>query len=128
MAALPDRFQSSAPLWLDLAVIVFVVWGLRVAFRWFRNPSSLATLYQVRELTPKHAARTATRLRGLVEGHQAQGVPAARPRACCWGTTCRPASSCAESDEDTYVAIMAPRAGKSTSLAIPVAEEARAPC
>lgn len=107
----------------DLAVVAFVVWGLRWAFRWFRNPSSLATLHQVRELTPKHAARTATRLRASLKEAKASELPA-RDRGVLLGDHMPSGVELRGSDEDTYVAIMAPRAGKSTSLAIPVAEEA----
>ncbi|MFG2884884.1 type IV secretory system conjugative DNA transfer family protein [Streptomyces sp. NPDC048297] len=107
----------------DLAVIVFVVWGLRWAFRWFRNPSSLATLHQVRELTPKLAARTATRLRASLKDTNPKEIPA-RDRGVLLGDHLPSGVELRGSDEDTYVAIMAPRAGKSTSLAIPVAEEA----
>ncbi|WP_327687081.1 type IV secretory system conjugative DNA transfer family protein [Streptomyces sp. NBC_00467] len=107
----------------DLAVIVFVVWGLRWAFKWFRNPSSLATLHQVRELTPKQAARTATRLRTSLKDTKPKEVPA-RDRGVLLGDHRPSGIELRGSDEDTYVAIMAPRAGKSTSLAIPVAEEA----
>ncbi|MFE2492053.1 type IV secretory system conjugative DNA transfer family protein [Streptomyces mirabilis] len=107
----------------DLAVTVFLVWGLRWAFRWFRNPSSLATLHQVRELTPKHAARTAIRLRASLKGAKPSKLPA-RDRGVLLGDHMPSGVELRGSDEDTYVAIMAPRAGKSTSLAIPVAEEA----
>ncbi|MFI9311224.1 type IV secretory system conjugative DNA transfer family protein [Streptomyces triculaminicus] len=107
----------------DLAVLVFIVWGLRWAFRWFRNPSSLATLHQLRELTPKHAARTATRLRASLKGTKPSELPA-RDRGVLLGDHMPSGVELRGSDEDTYVAIMAPRAGKSTSLAIPVAEEA----
>ncbi|MFE0364734.1 type IV secretory system conjugative DNA transfer family protein [Streptomyces griseoaurantiacus] len=107
----------------DLAVVVFLVWGLRWAFRWFRNPSSLATLHQVRELTPKHAARTATRLRASLKEAKPSTLPA-RDRGVLLGDHLPSGVELRGSDEDTYVAIMAPRAGKSTSLAIPVAEEA----
>ncbi|MFF3578592.1 type IV secretory system conjugative DNA transfer family protein [Streptomyces mirabilis] len=108
---------------LDVAVIVLVVWGLRVTFRWFRNPSSLATLHQVRELTPKHAADTATRLRVSLKGTKPKDVKAA-DRGVLLGDHMPSGVELRGSDEDTYVAIMAPRAGKSTSLSIPVAEEA----
>ncbi|MFE2314121.1 type IV secretory system conjugative DNA transfer family protein [Streptomyces sp. NPDC059441] len=108
---------------LDVAVIALVVWGLRVTFRWFRNPSSLATLHQVRELTPKHAARTATRLRASLKGVKPKEIKAA-DRGVLLGDHMPSGVELRGSDEDTYVAIMAPRAGKSTSLSIPVAEEA----
>ncbi|MGI5484992.1 type IV secretory system conjugative DNA transfer family protein [Streptomyces lavendofoliae] len=108
---------------LDLAVIALIVWGLRVTFRWFRNPSHLATLYQVRELTPKHAARTATRLRASLKDADPKEIEA-RDRGVLLGDHLPSGIELRGSDEDTYVAIMAPRAGKSTSLAIPVAEEA----
>lgn len=107
----------------DLATVVFIIWGLRWAFRWFRNPNSLATLHQVRELTPKHAARTATRLRSSLKGTKPSKVPA-RDRGVLLGDHMPSGVELRGSDEDTFVAIMAPRAGKSTSLAIPVAEEA----
>ncbi|MEU9535820.1 TraM recognition domain-containing protein [Streptomyces sp. NPDC048213] len=107
----------------DLAVVVFVVWGLRWAFRWFRNPSSLATLHQVRELTPKHAAVTATRLRTSLKGTKPSELPP-RDRGVLLGDHLPSRIELRGSDEDTFIAIMAPRAGKSTALAIPVAEEA----
>jgi type IV secretory pathway TraG/TraD family ATPase VirD4 len=110
---------------LDVAVVALVVWGLRVVLRWFHNPSSLATLYQVRELTPKRAAHTATRLRASLKGTKPKDVPA-RDRGVLLGDHLPSRVELRGSDEDTYVAIMAPRAGKSTSLAIPVAEEAPA--
>lgn len=110
---------------LDVAVVALIVWGLRVAFRWFRNPSHLATLHQVRELTPKHAARTATRLRASLKATEPKTI-AARDRGVLLGDHLPSGVELRGSDEDTYVAIMAPRAGKSTSLAIPVAEEAPA--
>jgi type IV secretory pathway TraG/TraD family ATPase VirD4 len=106
----------------DVVVIALVVW-LRVTFRWFRNPSSLATLHQVRELTPRHAARTATRLRASLKDAKPKEIPA-RDRGVLLGDHMPSGVELRGSDEDTYVAIMAPRAGKSTSLAIPVAEEA----
>ncbi|MEU5163917.1 TraM recognition domain-containing protein [Streptomyces sp. NPDC020875] len=107
----------------DLAVVVFLVWGLRWAFRWFRNPSSLATLHQVRELTPKHAARTATRLRASLKDTAPKRL-APRDRGVLLGDHRPSGVELRGNDEDTYVAVMAPRAGKSTSLAIPVALEA----
>ncbi|MFD4555249.1 type IV secretory system conjugative DNA transfer family protein [Streptomyces sp. NPDC058469] len=107
----------------DLAVVVFLVWGLRWAFRWFRNPNSLATLHQVRELTPKAAARTALRLRSSLKGTKPAKVPP-RDRGVLLGDHMPSGVELRGSDEDTYIAIMAPRAGKSTALAIPVAEEA----
>ncbi|MFJ8194716.1 type IV secretory system conjugative DNA transfer family protein [Streptomyces sp. NPDC096094] len=102
-----------------------IVWGMRWAFRWFRNPTSLATLHQVRELTPRAAARTATRLRTSLKEVNPKDVPA-RDRGVLLGDHLPSGVELRGSDEDTYVAIMAPRAGKSTSLAIPVAEEAPA--
>ncbi|MER6198066.1 TraM recognition domain-containing protein [Streptomyces sp. NPDC001586] len=108
---------------LDVVVVALVVWGLRLAFRWFRNPTSLATLHQVRELTPKHAARTATRLRASLKDTKPSEIPA-RDRGVLLGDHLPSGVELRGSDEDTFVAIMAPRAGKSTSLAIPVAEEA----
>ncbi|MFE7443795.1 type IV secretory system conjugative DNA transfer family protein [Streptomyces chartreusis] len=108
---------------LDVAVVVLVVWGLRLSFRWFRNPSGLATLYQVRELTPKHAARTATRLRTSLKDVKPKEIKAA-DRGVLLGDHMPSRVELRGSDEDTYIGIMAPRAGKSTALSIPVAEEA----
>ncbi|MET9206794.1 TraM recognition domain-containing protein [Streptomyces bacillaris] len=108
---------------LDLLVVILVVWGLRVVFRWYRNPSSLATLHQMRELTPKHAARTAIRLRPSLRETKPKDV-APRDRGVLLGDHLPSGVELRGSDEDTYVAIMAPRAGKSTAIAIPVAEEA----
>ncbi|MET8855547.1 TraM recognition domain-containing protein [Streptomyces sp. NPDC004579] len=108
---------------LDVAVVALVVWGLRAVFRWFRNPSSLATLHQVRELTPKPAAVTATRLRASLKGSK-PGDLAARDRGVLLGDHLPSGVELRGSDEDTYAAIMAPRAGKSSAIAIPVAEEA----
>lgn len=108
---------------VDIAVVSLIVWGLRWAFRWFRNPSGLATLHQVRELTPKYAARTATRLRVSLKDADPKKIPP-RDRGVLLGDHLPSKVELRGSDEDTYVAIMAPRAGKSTSLAIPVAEEA----
>ncbi|WP_240499061.1 type IV secretory system conjugative DNA transfer family protein [Streptomyces prasinus] len=110
---------------VDVAVVGLIVWGLRWTFRWFRNPSSLATLHQVRDLTPKLAARTATRLRSSLKDAKPKDIPA-RDRGVLLGDHLPSGVELRGSDEDTYVAIMAPRAGKSTSLAIPVAEEAPA--
>ncbi|PJE97111.1 hypothetical protein CUT44_14100 [Streptomyces carminius] len=110
---------------VDVVAVALLAWGLRWAFRWFRNPSHLATLHQVRELTPKHAARTATRLRASLKGADPKKIPA-RDRGVLLGDHLPSRVELRGSDEDTYVAIMAPRAGKSTSLAIPVAEEAPA--
>ncbi|WP_331720633.1 TraM recognition domain-containing protein (plasmid) [Streptomyces sp. NBC_00161] len=107
----------------DVVVIVLMVWGLRLGLRWFRNPSSLATLHQVRELTPAHASRTATRLRASLKDTKPKEIPAC-DRGVLLGDHLPSGVELRGSDEDTYVAIMAPRAGKSTSLAIPVAEEA----
>ncbi|POX58832.1 hypothetical protein C3492_35450 [Streptomyces sp. Ru62] len=111
---------------VDLAVTVLMVWALRVAFRWFRNPSHLATLYQVRELTPKRAARTATRLRASLKNVKPGNVKRA-DRGVLLGDHMPSGVELRGSDEDTFAAIMAPRAGKSTAIAIPVAEEAPGP-
>ncbi|MFJ4622561.1 type IV secretory system conjugative DNA transfer family protein [Streptomyces sp. NPDC088812] len=108
---------------LDAVVIALVAWGLRWAFRWFRNPSHLATLHQMRELTPTHAARKATQLRASLKDVKPKDVAPA-DRGVLLGDHLPSGVELRGNDEDTYVAIMAPRAGKSTSLAIPVAEEA----
>ncbi|WP_317933407.1 type IV secretory system conjugative DNA transfer family protein [Streptomyces cellostaticus] len=108
---------------LDAVVIGFVVWGLRVLMRWFRNPSDLATLYQLRELTPRQAARTASRLRVSLRGVKSKKIKPA-DRGVLLGDHLPSGVELRGSDEDTYLAIMAPRAGKSTSLSIPIADEA----
>ncbi|WP_374987156.1 type IV secretory system conjugative DNA transfer family protein [Streptomyces fradiae] len=107
----------------DVAVVALIVWGLKVSFKWFRNPSSLATLHQLRELTPKPAAITATRLRASLKDVSPKEI-GPRDRGVLLGNHIPSGVELRGSDEDTFVAIMAPRAGKSTSLAIPVAEEA----
>jgi type IV secretory pathway TraG/TraD family ATPase VirD4 len=111
---------------LDVVVVALVVWGLRWVLRWYRNPRSLATLDQVRDLTPTRAAATAVRLRPSLEGTKVSKVKPA-DRGVLLGDHLPSGVELRGSDEDTYVAIMAPRAGKSTSLAIPVAEEAPGP-
>lgn len=110
---------------VDAAVVAALVWGLWAGLRWFHNPSHLATLHQVRDLTPQHAARTATRLRASLKGTKPKEIKTA-DRGVLLGDHLPSGVELRGSDEDTYVAIMAPRAGKSTSLAIPVAEEAPA--
>ncbi|MBV6700309.1 TraM recognition domain-containing protein [Kitasatospora aureofaciens] len=109
----------------DLAVVAAIVWGLWISLRWFRNASHLATLHQVRDLTPKSAARTATRLRASLKGTKPKKVKAA-DRGVLLGNHMPTKVELRGSDEDTYLALMAPRAGKSTAIAIPVAEEAPA--
>ncbi|WP_331758879.1 TraM recognition domain-containing protein (plasmid) [Streptomyces sp. NBC_01544] len=108
---------------VDLVVVTAIIWGLRAITRWFRNPRGLATLHEVRDLTPKPAARTATRLRSSLKDTKPKQLKAA-DRGVLLGDHLPSGVELRGSDEDTYVAIMAPRAGKSTSLAIPVAEEA----
>ena len=108
---------------LDAVVTAVLVWGLWIASRWFRNPSDMATLHQLRELTPTPAARTATRLRVSLKEVKPRAVPPA-DRGVLLGNHLPSGVELRGSDEDTFVAIMAPRAGKSTALAIPVAEEA----
>ncbi|NGO40624.1 type IV secretory system conjugative DNA transfer family protein [Streptomyces ureilyticus] len=126
-AAWPHSQTASVigALLVDAAVLAALVWGLRVAFRWFRNPDHLATLYQVRELTPKRAAATATRLRHSLKDANPKEIKAA-DRGVLLGDHMPSKRELRGSDEDTFVAIMAPRAGKSTALAIPIAEEAPA--
>ncbi|MGV9939657.1 hypothetical protein [Streptomyces sp. NPDC003401] len=77
----------------------------------------------MRELSPKQAAATATRLRSSLKGTKPAQVPP-RDRGVLLDDHLPSGVELRGSDEDTYVAIMAPRAGKSTSLAISVAEEA----
>ncbi len=108
---------------LDAAVVAFLVWGIRLVRRRYGNPTGLATLHQVRELTPRPAARTAIRLRASLKGAD-PGRLAARDRGVLLGDHLPTGVELRGSDEDTYVAVMAPRAGKSTALAIPIAEEA----
>ncbi|MFD7753271.1 type IV secretory system conjugative DNA transfer family protein [Streptomyces sp. NPDC059757] len=108
---------------VDLVVVTAIIWGLWAITRWFRNPRGLATLHEVRDLTPKPAARTATRLRSSLKDTKPKQLKAA-DRGVLLGDHLPSGVELRGSDEDTYVAIMAPRAGKSTSLAIPVAEEA----
>ncbi|MEV5774232.1 TraM recognition domain-containing protein [Streptomyces antimycoticus] len=110
---------------LDTAVVAAVVWGIWAGLRWFRNPSDLATLRQMRDLTPRHAARAATRLRRSLKDTKPKDVRPA-DRGVLLGDHMPSGVELRGSDEDTFIAIMAPRAGKSTSLAIPVAEEAPA--
>ncbi|MGW3360572.1 type IV secretory system conjugative DNA transfer family protein [Streptomyces bungoensis] len=124
-AVWPHSQTASAlgALLADAVVIGFIVWGLRILMRWFRNPRDLATLYQLRELTPRQAARTATRLRASLKGAKPKKVEPA-DRGILLGDHLPSGVELRGSDEDTYLAIMAPRAGKSTSLAIPIADEA----
>jgi type IV secretory pathway TraG/TraD family ATPase VirD4 len=107
----------------DVAVIAALVWGIWLGMRWFYQSKDLATLHQVRDLTPKRAGRTALRLRRTLKGTKLKDLKPA-DRGVLLGDHMPSGVELRGSDEDTYVAIMAPRAGKSTSLAIPVAEEA----
>ncbi|MFJ4188525.1 type IV secretory system conjugative DNA transfer family protein [Kitasatospora sp. NPDC089509] len=109
----------------DLAVVAGVVRGLWIALRWFHNASHLATLHQVHDLTPARATRTATRLRASLRDVKPRDV-APRDRGVLLGDHLPTGVELRGSDEDTYLALMAPRAGKSSALAIPVAEEAPA--
>lgn len=109
----------------DLAATALVAWCLRWVLRWFHNPSGLATLHEVRDLTPNRAAGTATRLRASLKEAEPPEVPP-RDRGVLLGDHLPSGVELRGSDEDTYVAVMAPRAGKSTSIAIPVIEEAPA--
>ncbi|MFF2615936.1 type IV secretory system conjugative DNA transfer family protein [Kitasatospora sp. NPDC058046] len=110
---------------LDLVVLAGILWGLRTGLRWFHNASHLATLHQVRDLAPERAARTAIRLRASLHGVRPRAV-AARDRGVLLGDHLPTGVELRGSDEDTYLALMAPRAGKSSAIAIPVAEEAPA--
>jgi type IV secretory pathway TraG/TraD family ATPase VirD4 len=109
----------------DVLMVAAVVWGLWAGLRWFRHPRDLASLWQVRDLTPKRAARTATRLRASLKGTKPEQVKIA-DRGVLLGNHLPTGVELRGSDEDSYIAIMAPRAGKSTALAIPIAEEAPA--
>ncbi|WP_037652766.1 type IV secretory system conjugative DNA transfer family protein, partial [Streptomyces exfoliatus] len=108
---------------IDLAVVAVLVWTVRVARKWFYHPLDMATLYQLRELTPEPAARTATRLRRSLKGTESKDVRAA-DRGVLLGDHMPTGVELRGSDEDTFIAVMAPRAGKSTALAIPIAMEA----
>lgn len=101
------------------------VWLLVLARRWHHHPRGLATLHQVREMTPSRAARTAARLRSALDGRSWRDIPP-RDRGVLLGDHLPSRVELRGSDEDTYLAIMAPRAGKTTALAVPVAEEAPA--
>ncbi|MFE9387081.1 type IV secretory system conjugative DNA transfer family protein [Streptomyces sp. NPDC007025] len=120
----PTASLAGAAL-LDVLVLAAAVWTLRLCWRWFRNPSHMATLRQVRDLAPKSAARTATRLRASLKVTEPKHLKPA-DRGVLLGDHLPSKVELRGSDEDTYVALMAPRAGKSTALAIPVAEEAPA--
>ncbi|MGC5401753.1 type IV secretory system conjugative DNA transfer family protein [Streptomyces sp. DT20] len=116
----------SSAIWavfVDLAVVAVLAWALHAARKWFHHPLDMATLYRMRELTPKQAARTAKRLRRSLKDVPVKDVPAA-DRGVLLGDHMPSGVELRGSDEDTFVAIMAPRAGKSTALAIPIAEEA----
>ncbi|MCR8945182.1 TraM recognition domain-containing protein [Streptomyces sp. OUCMDZ-4982] len=110
---------------LDVIVVTGLVLAARYARRWFYHPLDMATLHQVRELAPKQAAHTAIRHRASLKDVPVKDVPSA-DRGVLLGDHAPSGVELRGNDEDTYLAIMAPRAGKSTSLAIPVAEEAPA--
>ncbi|WP_275466304.1 type IV secretory system conjugative DNA transfer family protein [Streptomyces noursei] len=107
----------------DLIVASTLAWGTRAALRNWSEPSGLATLRQLREMTPRQAARTATRLRASLKDRKPKELVAAE-RGVLLGNHGRSGVELRGSDEDTYVALMAPRSGKSTALAIPIAMEA----
>ncbi|MET8540250.1 TraM recognition domain-containing protein [Kitasatospora sp. NPDC004799] len=109
----------------DLAAVAGIVWSLWAGLRWFHTASHLATLHQVHDLTPKRAARTAARLRPSLRDVNPRAV-APRDRGVLLGDHLPSGVELRGSDEDTYLALMAPRAGKSSAIAIPVAEEAPA--
>ncbi|WP_031066335.1 type IV secretory system conjugative DNA transfer family protein [Streptomyces sp. NRRL WC-3742] len=110
---------------LDLVVVAALTWGLWACLRRFHNASHLATLHQVRDLTPQRAARTATRLRASLRDVKPRKL-APRDRGVLLGDHLPSDVELRGSDEDTYLALMAPRAGKSSAIAIPVAVEAPA--
>ncbi|WP_369185360.1 type IV secretory system conjugative DNA transfer family protein [Streptomyces sp. Y1] len=110
---------------LDLAVVAAIGWGLWAGLRWFHNGSHLATLHQVRDLTPGRSARAAIRLRASLRDARPSAV-ATCDRGLLLGDHLPSGVELRGSDEDTYLALMAPRAGKSSAIAIPVAEEAPA--
>ncbi|MFF3256462.1 type IV secretory system conjugative DNA transfer family protein [Actinacidiphila glaucinigra] len=107
----------------DVVVVAALIWASRWSLRWFHAASHLATLHQVRDLTPKAAGRTAVRLRQSLKGTDPKELSPAN-RGVLLGQHLPTKVELRGSDEDTYLAIMAPRAGKSTALAIPIAEEA----
>ncbi|MER7763057.1 TraM recognition domain-containing protein [Streptomyces sp. NPDC097619] len=123
-AVWPSPIASGIGAFLvDTAVAVLLVWGIRLALYWFHEPTGMATLHQVRDLTPTPAARTATRLRTSLRETGPKEIPA-RDRGVLLGDHRATGCELRGSDEDTFLAIMAPRAGKSTALAIPIAMEA----
>ncbi|MGW6467449.1 type IV secretory system conjugative DNA transfer family protein [Streptomyces rubiginosohelvolus] len=110
---------------LDALAVVALILLVRFLRKWFHHPLDMATLHQMRELTPTQAAHTATRLRVSLKGTQPRDVPSP-DRGVFLGDHSPSGVELRGNDEDTYLAIMAPRAGKSTSISIPVAEEAPA--
>ncbi|MFH9648877.1 type IV secretory system conjugative DNA transfer family protein [Streptomyces albidoflavus] len=104
-------------------LIALLVWGVRFWRRWYASPRDLATLHQVRDLGPKAAARTATRLRASLRERKPKELAPA-DRGVLLGDHLPSGVELRGNDEDTYLALMAPRAGKSTALAIPISEEA----
>ncbi|MFE7057608.1 type IV secretory system conjugative DNA transfer family protein [Streptomyces californicus] len=110
---------------LDILGVAAVVLVVRYVRKWLYHPLDMATLYQMRELAPAAAAHTATRHRASLKAVPAKNVPPA-DRGVLLGDHAPSGVELRGNDEDTYLAIMAPRAGKSTSLAIPIAEEAPA--
>ncbi|WP_331726960.1 TraM recognition domain-containing protein (plasmid) [Streptomyces sp. NBC_01213] len=108
---------------LDVLMTVALVLTVRFVRKWFYHPLDMATLHQVRDLTPHQAAVTATRLRRSLQGTDPKQIEPAN-RGVLLGDHMTTGVELRGSDEDTYIAIMAPRAGKSTALAIPIAMQA----
>ncbi|WP_244178721.1 type IV secretory system conjugative DNA transfer family protein [Streptomyces rubellomurinus] len=109
----------------DAVVVAGIGWGLWAGLRWFHQAAHLATLHQVRDLTPKRAASTSTRLRASLRDVKPRDVTP-RDRGVLLGDHLPTGVELRGSDEDTYLALMAPRAGKSSAIAIPIAVEAPA--
>jgi type IV secretory pathway TraG/TraD family ATPase VirD4 len=84
-----------------------------------RDPArSMAKRHQLRDLTPAGAAVKAVRLRGSLAGTPPKAVPA-RECGLALGTLKPRGPLLRASWEDVLLAVMAPRAGKTTSLAVP---------
>jgi len=108
------------------AVTGLLIWLVRLSGRWIPAPGDPATALarnpRIRELTHQPAARTAMTLRRSLAGSDPRGLPPGQV-----GLTLgrvlrsggRPGAGVYASWEDTVVAFMAPRSGKTTALAVP---------